>query len=1212
MLANIRSRIGRQFAGLLTVLTLLPLLVVVPASSAQGVETYLLRHVKSGQYLATDAWGPGVLLSDYDGRMAEWEGTTNPDGSLTLRNAVTRSYLANTGGTNGHEVSVIPALSPETSWQPADTAAGVTLANGGVFLVGNGFTARTSTEAGPQGEWELVPVDPAAPRFVSLTNELSGDLLATSIALDGMVITSDFGGAAPASARWELIEQVTTNGDCERHPAWQTQGGRSSRVTTCHVLRNRANDESLDANSEESGSTVTTSPDVHADALWNLSDVADGATITLENAELGGLLADAGGSVVTQDDGGPAARWILGDEDAGCKPLRDVQVDSHAAGETVDTSETGNATGTFFLFGAAPPFADSLVIESGGETGELAVDQSDDCLTGWSIEVGALDSGPQTYTITATGPWGEEQTSIELNVIAPGEDDTLVQPAFATTPQFHDLLLSYDEATGTLVFAGDVSNELEPGDGLGSGIRPEAPDGYLRIVLAVQFDGTNTIVTTRQAGLTEFIRQVQISYSSDAETGPSNITFSANTAPSGEPASIVAAEEPGAVDNQGLLPSEPELGPSAQATQSAQAAPSNSPQALGPIGDDAELSLEFIMDPSADFDLDIGWRRACRFCPFPLPFVKVFSFEVGLDLSAEAEFVYSGATLFERRANFGPKLDDFRFATISVPTPIGIPIVVTFEADSQPFYDISVDAVMRLQYALTFGVVAGFEHREDGTGRGAYRDSDFDGGIDQLDLDIGILAKAAVGLEIDIEGLLYGQAGVEVEATPQIELEAVGDVVDREVAWELKFVVPFAAGVDIEIDLGPLEWEKEIGNLEFLELSFILFSGTIFGDEDTMLSLTQTGPPGVFPGQEFDYTIRVENIGESEATDVDLVVTLPIAGSFVSSLPSISGFPPGPGETFVLELPDLNPGFSTTARVRWRAPSTEGTAMTNRVRVTAANADPVGPVSTTVTTGIEGRCNPCGAAAAGTGLRNRERGTIDITSLPAGATVTRAVLVWGILYSGPTPPSTITFNGTPVTADVGADISGTLCWGDSATIGYAADVTSLVSGNGSYVVSDPPRGITRPDGNPAGVLPYTDGASLVVFYVGGGANNQVISDFSYNTNTAGSIVRTFTGINSLGSPATLTMAGPDGQNNGSERFTVTGSGSFTLFDTWDGSDPHEGPSFAIGNLWDTDHYDVTSVLPAGQDTLTVSHAGGSDCVGVGAAVLQIDQRPPLS
>lgn len=190
-------------------------------------------------------------------------------------------------------------------------------------------------------------------------------------------------------------------------------------------------------------------------------------------------------------------------------------------------------------------------------------------------------------------------------------------------------------------------------------------------------------------------------------------------------------------------------------------------------------------------------------------------------------------------------------------------------------------------------------------------------------------------------------------------------------------------------------------------------------------------------------------------------------------------------------------------------------------------------------------------------------------------------------------------------------VSGNLCWGDTATVGYAADVTSLLSGNGNgqYAITNPPNGVVRPDADPNGTLPYTDGASLLVFYNGGGANNQVLSDFTYDTNTDadGAIDRSFSGVHSVGGASTLTLAGPDGQTNFPEDFTLTGNGPLTLTNTWDGSDPQDGPSFPIGNLRDTDVTDISSILPSGQTSFNVHNTYTGDCDGVSAAVLQTAQ-----
>lgn len=378
-------------------------------------------------------------------------------------------------------------------------------------------------------------------------------------------------------------------------------------------------------------------------------------------------------------------------------------------------------------------------------------------------------------------------------------------------------------------------------------------------------------------------------------------------------------------------------------------------------------------------------------------------------------------------------------------------------------------------------------------------------------------------------------------------------------------------------------------------------SSTSLPGQQTTLSVTKTARPAVFTGQEFDFTIVVSNTGLQTATGVTLLDAVPSQGAFVSSNPSATPS----GGTLTLDLGDISPGGSVNVTIRWKAPSQAAT-LQNRADASATNAASA-TGSATVQVGTQTVITG-GATAAGTALRNRDDGTITIAGIPAGATVTRAVLVWVLLYSGTAPPGTITFQGTPITADLTASTSGTLCWGDSATIGYAADVTSLVSGNGLYAVTDPQRGTTREDADPEPVFPVTDGASLVVFYAGPGVNGQVFSDFNYNTNTAGAFQRAFSGINSVGGPATLFLAGPDGQNNSAETIAITGSGTISLSDTFEGSDPITGPSFSIGNLWDTDGHDVSSVVPAGQPTLTVSLGSQvGDCIGVSAAILVISQ-----
>jgi hypothetical protein len=155
-------------------------------------------------------------------------------------------------------------------------------------------------------------------------------------------------------------------------------------------------------------------------------------------------------------------------------------------------------------------------------------------------------------------------------------------------------------------------------------------------------------------------------------------------------------------------------------------------------------------------------------------------------------------------------------------------------ASGPAFYEVKVDAAVRLEYALSITLVAGYEYKDDGNDLGAYSDASFSGGLGEDDLQpsAGILATAAVGIEMDLEALLWGQAGFEIEARPQIKLKAFADLVSNSVPWKLQLIAPVDASLEIEIDLGPIEYEREFGDLKFVELSLKLLDGVINFDNE--------------------------------------------------------------------------------------------------------------------------------------------------------------------------------------------------------------------------------------------------------------------------------------------------------------------------------------------------------------------------------------------
>lgn len=242
-----------------------------------------------------------------------------------------------------------------------------------------------------------------------------------------------------------------------------------------------------------------------------------------------------------------------------------------------------------------------------------------------------------------------------------------------------------------------------------------------------------------------------------------------------------------------------------------------------------------------------------------------------------------------------------------------------------------------------------------------------------------------------------------------------------------------------------------------------------------------------------------------------------------------------------------------------------------------------------------------GYVAAGVGLRNRGAGTITISGIPSGATVNRAFLVWSIL-GGATPGAAFPngkLNGTPVTG-VQAGSGPSPCWTPWTVNGYAyrAEVTSLVTGNGSYALSGFASG--RTDGaDPffSGVVPpLAEGASLVVIFTKASYPQTRVMvaagyHMTYNSQSAGE--RTF----GWGFPATnpvgevrTTFIGADGQLNFADPASTVNGRPVAAAD-WDGTDPPTA-RYSYGNLWDTDTASVGMFVKPGATAATIRVAGG--------------------
>jgi hypothetical protein len=239
--------------------------------------------------------------------------------------------------------------------------------------------------------------------------------------------------------------------------------------------------------------------------------------------------------------------------------------------------------------------------------------------------------------------------------------------------------------------------------------------------------------------------------------------------------------------------------------------------------------------------------------------------------------------------------------------------------------------------------------------------------------------------------------------------------------------------------------------------------------------------------------------------------------------------------------------------------------------------------------------------ASGIGLRGQTTGNIKISTIPAEATVVKALLYWGMLDDG--EDSTINkmvFSGTPV---VGTRVGSgpDTCWGRTNSFSYRADVTPYVSGNATYALT----------GVASGGNILAEGASLLVIYQLPGAQTKTVmlsdGNVSISSNGVSKATTTFSGF-SASAPvsATTTFMVGDGQASqfGVTPVSFTGSlGTISLPGLFSSND---------GLYWDTDVENVTAAVGASSssDSTTITLAG--DCLLWSAQAFSVTTSPITS
>jgi uncharacterized repeat protein (TIGR01451 family) len=231
-------------------------------------------------------------------------------------------------------------------------------------------------------------------------------------------------------------------------------------------------------------------------------------------------------------------------------------------------------------------------------------------------------------------------------------------------------------------------------------------------------------------------------------------------------------------------------------------------------------------------------------------------------------------------------------------------------------------------------------------------------------------------------------------------------------------------------------------------------------------------------------------------------------------------------------------------------------------------------------------------------------GTLAVSGVTG--TVTKAILYW----HGPTSSTdttvnaSVNFGGTPITG-TSIGVSANNNWFDyTNSQAYKADVTALVTGNGSYALSNFRK---------ANYAAAANGAQLLVFYNdGNAANNRNVVVYSGNDGNmafanppdAQGWAGTFVTPSYTSGPAWLHLAVSDGQDGSSTDATLT-VGSWSQFMVFDGSSAG-GPN----SLWDSQRFDISSTLSSGANTLNYSYPVGNDALSLVVAALDFAAPPP--
>lgn len=256
------------------------------------------------------------------------------------------------------------------------------------------------------------------------------------------------------------------------------------------------------------------------------------------------------------------------------------------------------------------------------------------------------------------------------------------------------------------------------------------------------------------------------------------------------------------------------------------------------------------------------------------------------------------------------------------------------------------------------------------------------------------------------------------------------------------------------------------------------------------------------------------------------------------------------------------------------------------------------------------------ASAGVGGMRGFGDATLSISGIPAGATITRALLYW----NGPSDNTDTAANaavlckGTLITGlHIGTASSN--CWPQSRGYSYVADVTGQVTGNGAYALANFSKA-----GPPVTEI---NGVSLVVLYEDADLSNDRDlymfqgndSEIAFGNEPANWNVN-IPGVSYSGSgAATLELHVSDGQDTPDGPVSLNNQviAGDAVGLPFNGDTVPNRPGFTFPG-WDIRTLTITSLLAAGSNSLTLTsqenNGGVNDCLSVVVVIVNVPHVPP--